>query len=221
MRVLIIEDDPMLLQLLSRVIEEEGGTVETALEGEQGQTRALQSDNFDVIILDWMLPDKDGLSVCQDLRAAGVTTPILMLTARGEVQDRVRGLTSGADDYVCKPFEVEELLARVEALSRRSRASHLITVGEITVDRMARKAFASGRLIELTGREFELFEQLAIRANHVVSRSELLSAVWHLPIEPGSGLLDVHMSRLRDKLGAQAWMVETVRGIGYRLRTQR
>lgn len=210
----------MLLQLLSRVIEEEGSSVEACSRGAEGQARAMASE-FDVIVLDWMLPDKDGLSVCKDLRAVRNWTPLLMLTARGEVHDRVRGLTAGADDYLVKPFEVEEFLARLEALSRRTRPAHLVSVGEVTIDRLARRAYASGELLELTGREFELLEQLAIRADEPVTRAELLAAVWNLRFDPGSGLLDVHVSRLRDKLGIRSWMVETVRGVGYRLRGRR
>jgi DNA-binding response OmpR family regulator len=219
-KVLIFEDDPALLELLSRVIVEEGGSVQTCTLGSEGYGLALSADH-DVIILDRMLPDREGLSVCEDLRRAGCSTPILVLTARGEVQDRVQGLKSGADDYLIKPFEVEELLARLEALTRRARPSLQVTIGELAIDRLARRASAAGQHLDVTAKEFELLEQLAIHPDEPVSRADLLTSVWNLKFDPGSGLLDVHVSRLRDKLGAHAWMVETVRGVGYRLRSRR
>jgi DNA-binding response OmpR family regulator len=220
LNVLIVEDDLHLSQLLSRVIVEEGGSADACALGEEGLRRAV-AGSYDVMILDWMLPDRDGLSVCQELRRTGALTSILMLTARGEVQDRVRGLKAGADDYLAKPFEIDELLARLGALARRSRAGVVVTFGDLTIDRIARRAAACGSPVDLTAKEFDLLEQLALHPDQPVARASLLCAVWNLRFDPGSGVLDVHVSRLRDKLGRTAWMIETVRGLGYRLRTAR
>jgi DNA-binding response OmpR family regulator len=173
---------------------------------------------YDLLILDWMIPDIDGLEVCRQLRRLGSTVPILMLTARGELGEKVLGLDSGADDYLVKPFEIDELLARIHALLRRSAGHGLLKFGGIEIDRGGRRVRLDGKPLELTSREFALLLHLAHRAGRVVSRSELLSQVWATQFDPESNVVEVHISRLRDKLGAHAARIETVRGQGYRLR---
>lgn len=215
---LVIEDDPLLLQLVSRIMTEEGNKMIERTTVSSAREAALK-ERYDVVIVDWMLPDGDGASLCAELREKGVTAPLLMLTARGEAADRVKGLRSGADDYVVKPFDVEELLLRVDALIRRSQGASL-RVGELSIDRLSQRARIGERPLDLTAKELQLLVALAGRAEQVVPRAGILKEVWGLTFDPGSGVLDVHVSRLRDKLGDHAWMVETVRGAGLRLRSQ-
>lgn len=220
MKILIVEDDAKLSRFLARVVAEEGYTPDTCASGADAVAQA-RTGLYELIVLDWMLPDLDGLAVCRELRRAGLTTPILMLTARGELRERVLGLETGADDYLVKPFEIEELLARIRALLRRSSGFSRIVCGDLEVDRMSRRALLRGAALDLTTREYALLLHLVLRAERVVPKSELLSHVWEMKFDPGSNLVEVHVSRLRDKLGEHAWMIETVRGVGYRLRTQR
>lgn len=215
---LVIEDDPLLLQLVSRIMTEEGNKTIERTTVSSAREAALK-ERYDVVIVDWMLPDGDGASLCAELREKGVTAPLLMLTARGEAADRVKGLRSGADDYVVKPFDVEELLLRVDALIRRSQGASL-RVGELSIDRLSQRARIGEKPLDLTAKELQLLVALAGRAEQVVPRAGILKEVWGLTFDPGSGVLDVHVSRLRDKLGDHAWMVETVRGAGLRLRSQ-
>lgn len=219
MKVLIVEDNLKVSRLLVRVFGEEGFTVDACAHGEDAVTRAT-AVGHDVIVLDWMLPDIDGIAVCTQLRRAGITTPILMLTARDEVNERVLGLNSGADDYLVKPFEVEELLARVRALLRRTSSMARFRAGALEIDPMARRAFVAGAPVDLTTREYSLLVYLARRVDVVVPRTELLANVWETNFEPGTNIVEVSVSRLRDKLGDHDWMVETVRGAGYRLRVK-
>lgn len=220
MHALVVEDDPALADFLRRALGDESidctiaGTVKEALE-------AAGRAGFDVIVLDWMLPDGDGTTVATTLRDRGTTTPILMLTARGEVQDRVTGLKAGADDYLVKPFEIDELLARVGALTRRGAYGTTSRFGELELDRIQRKAVVGGVPIALTGLEFRLLARLAQEGGRPIDRATLLADVWELKFDPGSGLVEVHISRLRDKLGEHAWMVATVRGVGYCLHAER
>ena len=144
-----------------------------------------------------------------------------MLTARGETADKVTGLRAGADDYLVKPFELDELLARLEALVRRGKVGVALTVGDLTLDRLSRRAALAGAPLDLTAKEFALLVRLAVDAEKAVERTKLLLDVWQLKFDPGSGVLDVHVSRVRDKLGDRAWMIETVRGTGYRLRAEK
>jgi DNA-binding response OmpR family regulator len=216
---LVIEDDPLLLQLVSRIMTEEGNKTIERTTVSSAREAALK-ERYDVVIVDWMLPDGDGASLCAELREKGVTAPLLMLTARGEAADRVKGLRSGADDYVVKPFDVEELLLRVDALIRRSQGGASLRVGELSIDRLSQRARIGERALDLTAKELQLLVALAARAGQVVPRAGILKEVWGLTFDPGSGVLDVHVSRLRDKLGEHAWMVETVRGAGLRLRSQ-
>ncbi len=196
-------------------MKEENFVVELCSTGEAGSKRA-RALNFDVVVLDWMLPDMDGLSLCKELRGAGCNTPILMLTVRSDLGDRVLGLRSGADDYLCKPFEVEELLARIDALVRRDLRTSF-RVAELEVDRIARRLTVAGAKVELTTREFDVLVCLANRLGGPVSRTELLAEVWSTTHEPGTSVVEVHMNRLRNKLGSYAEVIQTVRGAGYRL----
>lgn len=214
----MIEDDRRVSRLLTRVFHEEGYVVDTCTAGEVGLRQASRG-SYDLLLLDWMLPDIDGLSVCRQLREQGAAFPILMLTARTELGERVMGLDAGADDYVPKPFEIEELVARVRALLRRVGGMGKVRLGSLEIDCRSRTVMVGSSRPELTTREYALLLHLARRASDVVSRSELLSQVWSSRFDPGSNLVEVHISRLREKLGAAAWMIETVRGTGYRLRT--
>lgn len=215
-KVLVVEDDTKLSRFLVRVLVEEGLAADACATGTDALTQALHGI-YDLVILDWMLPDIDGLSVCRNLRQAGRSTPILMLTARGELRERVLGLETGADDFLVKPFEVEELVARVRALVRRSTGFAKLSVGSLDIDRIGRDVVLKGRALDLTAREYALLLDLVHHAEKVVTRSELLARVWGTTFDPGSNLVEVHISRLRDKLGDHAWMIETVRGAGYRL----
>ena len=221
MKALVVEDDRKVARLLSRVLQEEGFVVDVCLTGADAEAQAA-SIGYDLVVLDWMLPEGDGLGVCRALRRAGLSVPILMLTARGEVAERVLGLDAGADDYLVKPFHVDEFLARVRALQRRTRGSvSRLSVSDLAIDRVQRTVHLRGTPVELTGREFALLAHLAQHADQVVSRTELLAQVWDAHFDPGSNLVEVHISRIRDKLGDEAWRIETVRGQGYRLRTRR
>jgi len=215
-KILVVEDDAKLSRFLGRVFVEEGFAADACSTGSEALTMA-SLNTYDLIVLDWMLPDIDGLSVCGRLRQSGLSTPILMLTARGELRERVLGFETGADDYLVKPFEVEELVARIRSLVRRASGFAKLTVGPLEIDRLGREVKLNGTLLEITTREYELLFELVHHAGTVVSRAELLARIWGTSSDPNSNLVEVHVSRLRDKLGEAAWMVETVRGAGYRL----
>jgi DNA-binding response OmpR family regulator len=216
-KVLVLEDDPKVARFVARVLSEEGYAVDLCANGADAIVQA-DAGLYDVLLLDWMVPEVDGLAVTRELRRRGCTTPILMLTARGETRERVLGLDAGADDFLVKPFEVEELVARVKALVRRGAGFGTLRCGALVLDRVGRRATVDGAPLTLTAREFALISRLARKAGETVTRTELLGHVWETRFDPGSNLVEVHVSRVRDKLGAHAWMIETVRGIGYRLR---
>jgi two-component system OmpR family response regulator len=218
MRCLIVEDDRKLALFLSRALSEVGYTVDICGVGTDA-VQQVRAGKYDFLLLDWMIPGLDGLSVCRDLRQAGLTLPIIMVTARDGVGERVLGLRAGADDYVGKPFEMEELLARIEALLRRTTAVGKLTFGDLEIHRLGNRATLGGKPLDLTTREFGLLLHLAYNANKVVPRSELLAKVWGMAFDPGSNVIDVHIKNLRDKLGPYACMIDTVRGAGYRFRT--
>ncbi len=213
MRLLIIEDDPLLLRSLTAGLREENYAVDTATDGESGFFKASTSD-YDCIILDGMLPVFDGWELLRRLRPIK-RTPVLMLTARDAVPDRVRGLDAGADDYLTKPFDGEELLARIRAIIRRSsgEASSEILLGEVSVDSAARIVSLRGEEVPLTPREYSLVEYLAFHRGQVVSRSELYDHLFDENEDTLSNLLDVHVSNVRKKLGAE--FITTRRGHGY------
>lgn len=213
MRLLIIEDDPLLLRSLTAGLREENYAVDTASDGEAGLFKATEFD-YDCIILDGMLPVFDGWEVLRRLRPLKAT-PVLMLTARDAVPDRIRGLDAGADDYLTKPFDSDELLARIRALIRRSsgQASSLIEIAGIVIDTAARTVSHHGQEISLTAREYALVEYLALHRGHVVSRSELYQHLFDEDDDTLSNLLDVHVSNIRKKLGPE--LITTRRGHGY------
>lgn len=219
MKILVAEDDRKLALFLQRVLAEEGYVADCCASGVDALAQA-GSGLYQLLVLDWMLPGLDGLEVCRRLRSQGSTLPIMMLTARGEVQERVLGLNAGADDYVGKPFEVSELVARVQALLRRAAGHAQLALGPLVLDQVQRKVTLEGRELELTQREFALLLHLIHHRQRTVSRSELLSSVWSTQFDPESNVIEVHMSRLRNKLGAHAYLIDTVRGRGYRLRLE-
>jgi len=219
MKVLLLEDNPKVARFLAQIFTENGYIVDVCDSGADALKHAT-TGVYDVVVLDWMVPDVDGVATCRAIRKAGIATPILMLTARALPSERVLGLDSGADDYLTKPFDIEELLARVRALIRRASEGGKLRCGELEIDQIAHQARLRGQALVLTTREFALLLALAKRADQVVTRTDLLANIWSVSFDSGSNLLDVHMSRLRDKLGDCRWMIETVRGRGYRLRTE-
>jgi two-component system OmpR family response regulator len=218
MKILVVEDNRKLASFLQRALSEEGYIVDLVEDGALARTQ-IAAINYDLVILDWMLPGLDGLSVCRAVRASGSAVPILMLTARAEVGERITGLDAGADDYLAKPFDLGELLARVRALGRRSAAPVLLA-GPLRIDRSTQSATLDGRKLELTPRELALLTYLVGHAGKPVPRTELLAKVWDTAFDPGSNVVEVHVKNLRGKLGAHAEALETVRGVGYRWRIE-
>ena len=221
MHVALVEDQGKVAEFVRKALHAEGFTVDWLQSGEDLLV-ALKAQRFDVIVLDIMLPGRDGLQTLQELRGRGVSTPVILLTARGEVEDRVRGLNAGADDYLPKPFVLAELVARVRALGRRSVEVRPIElrVADLTVDTVARVVKRSGRIIELTQREYRLLEFLVRSSGRVCSRMAIVESVWDYDFDPGSNLVDVYIKRLRDKIDIEgsARLFNTVRGVGYTLR---
>ena len=216
MKVLIVEDNYRLAALLQRALREENHVADIVNTGTDaiGQSASIA---YDLMILDCMLPGADGLTVCRTLRARGSSTLILMLTARTEVSERILGLNAGADDYLPKPFDLGELLARVRALGRRGNGTDgIVKVGPLALDRLERHASVNGKPVDLTPREFALLTYLAKDPGRVVPRSELLLKVWETTADGGSNVVDAHIMKVREKLGDFAALVETIRGIGYR-----
>ena len=222
MRALIIEDDPTIADFVARGLREAGFAVERAADGEQGLAAALR-ESYDVAIVDLMLPGRDGLSVIDELRKRKRPTPVLILSARRSVDDRVRGLQAGGDNYLTKPFAFAELLARVQALVRRAtRAPEptTLTVGDLSLDLLTRKVTRGEASIDLRPREFSLLELLMRNVGKVVSKTMILSHVWEYNFDPQTNIVDVLVSRLRDKIDKPfpAKHLHTVRGVGYVLR---
>ena len=220
MRILLIEDEAEAAQILAKGLRRQSYAVDIVADGEAGLYEASVND-YDLIILDCMLPRKDGFAVCRELRAQGSAVPVLMLTARDDVEDRIAGLDTGADDYLTKPFHFHELLARMRALLRRGKAlrPECIVLADLTVDMRAHVVKRAGRLIELTSREYALLEYLARRAGEVVGRAEIAEHVWDLRFDPFSNLIEVYVQRLRRKLddGFAQRLIHTRRGEGYLL----
>ena len=222
MRVLLVEDDPRVARLVERGLAEAGYDVEVAADGGDGYARAAAGDH-DLLVLDVMLPGLEGLEVCGMLRQQGVRTPILMLTARDTVADRVLGLDAGADDYLVKPFALEELLARVRALGRRAadaRDGDLLRVGDLTLDVARHEARRDGRAIELTAKEFALLEYLMRNAGRVLTRDQITARVWGHDSAATSNVVEIYVHYLRDKVdrGFARPLIRTVRGVGYSIR---
>jgi two-component system OmpR family response regulator len=222
MRALIIEDDQTIGDFVARGLRESGFAVDQAADGEEGLEAALQQP-YDVAIVDLMLPKRDGLAVIDALRKSGRTTPVLILSARRSVDDRVKGLQAGGDDYLTKPFAFAELLARIQALVRRASLTPeptSLTVGDLSLDLLTRKVVRQGTTIELRPREFALLEYLMRNAGKVVSKTMILSHVWDYNFDPQTNIVDVLVSRLRDKIDKpfDVKRLQTVRGVGYVIR---
>jgi two-component system, OmpR family, response regulator len=223
MRALVVEDESKMAALLRRGLQEEGFAVDIAANGEDGSWMGAEND-YDVILLDVMLPDVDGFEVCRRLRAADRWAPILMLTARDGLQDRVAGLDAGADDYLTKPFSFDELLARVRALLRRgpSERPPVLTVGDLVLDPATRRVSRGDREIELTPKEFGLLDLFLRHPGEALSRTRILEHVWDFAYDGDSNVVDVYVRYLREKVdrpfGRRS--IETVRGVGYRLREE-
>ncbi len=220
MRVLLVEDDAKLVRALRRGLGREGYEIDVARTGTQGLAKAM-AEEYDVLVLDLMLPGLDGLTLCDQLRLAGRSVPVLMLTARGSVADRIRGLDHGADDYLVKPFDFGELLARLRVLIRRGPSAHprVIVVGELHVDSSTRFVSRAGQQVELTAREFDVLEVLARNAGQLVSRRQLLHEVWTDEYQGSPNIADVYIGYLRRKLERPRGrrLIRTVRGKGFLL----
>ncbi|GIW53157.1 MAG: DNA-binding response regulator [Gemmatimonadales bacterium] len=221
MNILLVEDEPRLAAFIKKGLSEEGHVVDVAGDGVTALSLA-HVGTYDVIVLDVMLPGKNGFQITAELRAAGNATPILMLTVRDAREDIIRGLDVGADDYLTKPFDFGELLARVRALGRRSQPIQqgVLRFADIELDRLQHEVRRGGELIRLTPTEFRLLEALMLVPGRVVRRTELLDRVWGMGFDPGTGLIDVHVAHLRKKLeaGGRPRVIATVKGVGFRLR---
>lgn len=222
MKILVIEDDSEAAKYLIQALDEAGHVSHHASDGETGYAMASGMD-YDVLIVDRMLPRRDGLSIIESLRAEGDHTPVLILSALGEVDDRVTGLRAGGDDYLTKPYAFSELLARVEVMARRAspaEAETAYSVGDLTLDRLARKVVRADEEIILQPREFRLLEYLMKHSGQVVTRTMLLENVWDYHFDPQTNVIDVHMSRLRAKVdrGQKIQLLQTIRGAGYMIR---
>ncbi|HEU4495097.1 MAG TPA: response regulator transcription factor [Rubrobacteraceae bacterium] len=220
MRILVVEDEARLATLIARVLKEEGYAAETVRDGKTALARALV-DSFDLLIVDWMLPDLNGIQVIRRIRAAGMSVPILMLTARTQIEDRVEGLDAGADDYLPKPFAFPELLARVRALSRWSReqtkTDPVLSAGDVTLDPHRHVVWRDGERVDLSAREFALLATLLRRPGQVFTRSVLLDTVWDGSTDVYTNVVDLYVSYLRKKIDREGEpsRIRTVRGAGY------
>ena len=225
MHILVVEDDETAREFLARALREAGHNVETAADGLDGLHLAT-SNAPEVMIVDRMLPRLDGLALISSLRATGHRTPVLILSALGDVDDRITGLRAGGDDYLTKPYHLSELMARVDALARRGQAAgEIVTrlrVADLELDRMTRRVSRAGRRIELTAREFQLLEYLMRHSGQVVTRTMLLEGVWDYHFDPQTNVIDVHISRLRHAIDKDFTrpLLHTVRGAGYSLREE-
>ncbi|NUR96416.1 MAG: response regulator transcription factor [Kribbellaceae bacterium] len=223
MRVLVAEDDLRLAALLRETLEEAGWQANVVHDGRSAYGRLISGSGYDVALLDWMLPEMDGITVARRLRELDVAVPILMLTARGEVRDRIDGLDAGADDYLPKPFDLDELLARLRALYRRSSfaGDSPVNVGDLVVDPVARRVSRRGVGIALSTREFDILYLLASHAGQVVTRLRILDEVWDGETDLRSNVIDVHLAGIRSKIDKPFGTdtITTLRGAGYRLET--
>ena len=225
MRILIVEDDHSTAAHIASGLRQHGGPIDQVSDGSQGLSYAADA-NYDLLVVDRMLPGMDGLTMIRKLRAAGHEMPVLMVSALGDVEARVEGLDAGADDYLAKPFAMVELSARVEALSRRPSMTKVVArlrVADLELDLLGRQVQRAGRQIELQPREFRLLEYLMVHADRVVTRTMLLENVWDFHFEPQTSVVETHISRLRGKIdrGFGRDLLHTVRGVGYSLRATR
>lgn len=220
MKILVVEDDKKLGGLLRKGLEAQGFVVDFSNDGDEGFTLATTRP-YDAIVLDIMLPGRDGLSILRNLRDRRSTVPVLLLTARSALNERLDGLNTGADDYLTKPFYIEELIARLHALLRRAsgQTRSLLQHGEITMDLLSREVKCAGKPVELTAREFALLTYLLRSPGRTFTRTQICEHVWNYHFDPGTNLVDVYVQHLRKKLGSElgAPLIETVRGVGYRI----
>ena len=215
MRILVAEDEKRIATLLGEELRARGFEVSAVNRGDEALELASK-DFFDVLVLDVMMPGMDGIEVVEQLRRRGVGSLVLMLTARDGVPDRIKGLELGADDYMTKPFSVDEVAARLRAMTRRRGvAAHVCELGSVSVNLLNREARVDGRRIDLTVREFTLLECLIQSAGKPLSRTQLTQAVWHYNFDTGTNIVDVYVKRLREKLGEAGKMIQTIRGVGY------
>ncbi|MBD1930463.1 MULTISPECIES: winged helix-turn-helix domain-containing protein [Cyanophyceae] len=229
MHILFVEDEAKIANFVQAGLKEQGFVVDYCDNGDEGYTRALDNE-YDALVLDIMVPGKDGLSILKNLRRKGQNVPIILLTARNELDDRLEGLNLGADDYIAKPFFVEELVARIHAVVRRSAGDrgatpseyrqNLVCVGPIKLDRITREATCNQHIVELTTREFNLLEYLMRSPGRVFTRTQILEHIWGYDFNPNTNVVDVCVQRIRkkiDSIGGAGW-IESIRGVGYRFR---
>ncbi len=223
MRILVVEDEKKVASFLQQGLQEEHYNVDVAYDGEQGAQLASNNE-FDLMILDILLPKKDGVTLVKELRAKRITTPVLMLTAKGSVEDKVEGLDSGADDYLTKPFSFSELLARVRSLLRRGAAekSTLLKLADLQLDTVTHKARRGDKVIELTGKEYSLLEYFMRNVNRVLTRTIISEHIWNYNFDTGTNVVDVYVNHLRSKIddGFEPKLLHTVRGVGYVLKEE-
>ena len=223
MKLLVIEDETKIASLLKKGLQEQGFQVDISGDGEEGLERATTTP-YDAIVIDIMLPKRDGLSVLRTLRLRKVTAPVMIITARGDVNERVEGLNLGADDYMAKPFSMDEVVARIRALVRRvtGETITLYKVGDLIMNLVTREVLRGTRRVNLTTREFRLLEHLMRLPGQVVTRTQLIERVWEYHFDPGTNLVDVYIQRLRRKIddGEDMKLIQTVRGVGYCVRAE-
>jgi heavy metal response regulator len=221
MRILLVEDEKKVASFIKKGLEDEYYTVDVAYDGKEGSKLAL-SEEYDLIILDLMLPYKDGITILKEIRDAKISVPILILTAKGSIQDKVTGLDSGADDYLSKPFSFDELLARIRALLRRysSEKSNILKANDLVMDINSRKVFRKDKEIQLTSKEFSILEYLLKNKNRIVTRAKLIEHVYEYNFDPETNLIDVYINRLRNKIDKNfdKPLIHTIRGSGYILK---
>lgn len=217
MRILVVEDNVRLAGYIKKALQQKSYSVDLAHDGSTGEDNA-RTENYDLIILDIMLPGKDGLSVCQTLRTEDITTPIILLTARGELDDKVVGLDCGADDYLIKPFEIAELLARIRALLRRpkQKTAEILEIGDIKLDNSKFEVKKSGLKLSLTLKEYAILEFLIRNKGQAISREQILDHCWDHTFDSFSNIVDVYIKQLRKKLGNES-SIQTIRGVGYKI----
>ena len=221
MKILVIEDEKKIASFIRKGLEARGFVVDVANHGDDGHTLAVTRP-YDAVVLDIMLPGRDGLSILRSLRDRKLTVPVILLTARGELNERLEGLNLGADDYLTKPFFIEELIARLQAVVRRTtgKPQSLLEADDLTVNLLTREVVRGGRRLELTAREFSLLEQLMRAPGRVFTRVQICEQVWSYDFDPGTNIVDVYIQRLRKKIDGDApvKLIETIRGVGYRLK---
>jgi DNA-binding response OmpR family regulator len=223
MKVLVVEDEKKIASFIRKGLEAQGFMVEVTHHGDEGYTLATTRP-YDVLVLDIMLPGRDGLSILRNLRERRMSVPVILLSARSELNERLEGLNLGADDYLTKPFYIEELIARIQAVARRASGTpqSLLQVEDLTLDLITHEVKRGDRKIELTAREFALLERLMRSPGRVFTRVQISEQVWNYDFDPGSNLVDVYIQRLRKKIGdtGPVKLIETIRGVGYRMKAR-